>query len=76
MIDVMCCIGVKTNVKEGVLKARELAGKVNELAQLLEELAPTVTAEKFKKTLLNGARIIRDNGLKLKILAAVKAAGQ
>jgi hypothetical protein len=67
--------GVKTDVKTGVMKARELAAKVNDLAKLLEEIVPTVTAEKFKKTLLNGARIIRDNGLKLKILAAVKAAG-
>jgi hypothetical protein len=66
---------VKTDIKDGVLKAREFSSKVNDLAKLLEEIAPTVTAEKFKKTLLNGARIIRDNGLKLKILAAVKAAG-
>jgi hypothetical protein len=65
---------VKLDVKDGVVKAKELFAKVSTMAKLLEDMAATINVPSFKQQLINASKILRDNALKMKILATVKAA--
>ncbi len=55
--------------------AKQLAAKAAELSKQLRELAEKTTDPVFKEKLMNAAKIIRDSGIQVKILSAVRAAG-
>jgi hypothetical protein len=55
--------------------AKELSLNAAELARQLREMAAKTTDPVYKEKLLNAAKIIRDGGIQIKILSAVRAAG-
>jgi len=65
----------KMSPAEVIAAAKELSTDANELAKQLREMAARTSDPVFKEKLLNAAKIIRDGGLQIKILSAVRAAG-
>jgi hypothetical protein len=65
----------KGDVKADVGTSREIALLSAKANKCLQGLAASVKNQQFKDQLLNAGRIITDNSLKLKILAAVKVSG-
>eukprot|EP01118_Nematostelium_gracile_P009807 TRINITY_DN3319_c0_g1_i1.p1 TRINITY_DN3319_c0_g1~~TRINITY_DN3319_c0_g1_i1.p1 ORF type:complete len:210 (-),score=79.76 TRINITY_DN3319_c0_g1_i1:16-645(-) len=55
--------------------AKELSTNAAELAKQLREMAAKTSDPVYKEKLLNAAKIIRDGGIQIKILSAVRAAG-
>jgi len=65
----------KLSPQEVINAAKELSLEAAELAKQLREMAAKTTDPVFKEKLLNAAKIIRDGGIQIKILSAVRAAG-
>jgi len=65
----------KMSAAEVIASAKELSTDAAELARQLREMAAKTTDPVFKEKLLNAAKIIRDGGIQIKILSAVRAAG-
>jgi len=65
----------KLSPQEVIAAAKELSLEAAELAKQLRELAAKTTDPVFKEKLLHAAKIIRDGGIQIKILSAVRAAG-
>lgn len=64
-----------SDVKKDVETARDIAILSSQANKALQELSKTVKADQFKSQISNSGKIIADNALKLKILAAVKVSG-
>jgi len=60
---------------ESIAAAKALAAKAAEFANQLKEMANNTKDPVFKEKLLHAAKICRDGGVQIKILAAVRAAG-
>eukprot|EP01119_Soliformovum_irregulare_P005452 TRINITY_DN17211_c0_g1_i1.p1 TRINITY_DN17211_c0_g1~~TRINITY_DN17211_c0_g1_i1.p1 ORF type:complete len:812 (+),score=266.83 TRINITY_DN17211_c0_g1_i1:195-2438(+) len=65
----------KMTPEQVIAAAKELSTDANDLARQLRELAAKTSDPVFKEKLLNMAKILRDGGLQIKILSAVRAAG-
>jgi len=65
----------KLSPQEIIELAKELSSNAAELARQLKEMADKTQDPVFKEKLLHAARIIRDGGIQIKILSAVRAAG-
>lgn len=64
----------KADVQAGVVISREISAMVTKAGGLLSKMAKTAKAKEMTDKLDNSNKIICDNALKMKILAAVKAA--
>jgi len=65
----------KLSPQEMIALAKELSTNAADLARQLKEMADKTTDPVFKEKLLHAARIIRDGGIQIKILSAVRVAG-
>lgn len=67
--------GKTGDVNKNVETAREIGSLSTQANKALAALAKTVKSDTFKTQISNGGKIVADNALKLKILAAVKVSG-
>jgi len=65
----------KMTPQEVIGGAKELSLEAAELARQLREMAAKTNDPVWREKLLNAAKIIRDGGIQIKILSAVRAAG-
>eukprot|EP01117_Protostelium_nocturnum_P012156 TRINITY_DN4460_c0_g1_i1.p1 TRINITY_DN4460_c0_g1~~TRINITY_DN4460_c0_g1_i1.p1 ORF type:complete len:484 (-),score=256.11 TRINITY_DN4460_c0_g1_i1:57-1508(-) len=67
--------GAKLSPQETIANAKKLSDTANQLAATLREIASKVSDPVLKEKFLQSAKIIKDGGIQLKILSAVRAAG-